>query len=60
MAEDLGQRHEIIGIVGQELVSHRVPQQMWMQFEATDCTVFVAEISDAPVGQFATLTDEDI
>ena len=41
-------------------MSHRVPQQMRMELEAAYRTVLVAKISDAPVGQFATLTDEDI
>ena len=60
VTEDLGQAHQIILVVCQELMGHRVPQQMRMQLEPADCTVLVAKISDAPVGQFATLTDEDI
>lgn len=60
MAEDLSQRNQIILIVGQELVGHRVPQQMRMQLEAANRTVFVAEISDAPIRQRPTLTNEDI
>jgi hypothetical protein len=60
VAEDLSQAHEIVLVVGQELVSHRVTQQMGMKLEAADCTVFVAEIPHAPVGQIPTLTDEDI
>ena len=60
VAENLGQTHEVILVVRQKLVGHCVPQQMRMELEAADRTVFVAQIPHASVGQFATLTDEDI
>ena len=60
VAEDLGQTHKIILIVSQELVGHRVPQQMRVNLEAANRTVFVAQISDTPICQLSPLTNEDI
>ena len=60
MAEDLGQAHQIVGVVGQELMSHRVPQQVRMDLETADRTVLVAQISDATIRECSTLTNEDI
>ena len=44
--QNLGERNKVIACVGQELVSERVSQQMRVEFEATQRTVFVAETSD--------------
>ena len=45
VAEDLGQAHKIILIVGKELMCHRVPQQVRMQLDSADRTVLVAQIT---------------
>ena len=59
MPENLGQRHEIIPVVGQKPVGHRVPQQVRMNLEAANGRVFVAQCPDATIRQRTTLTDED-
>jgi len=60
VAEDLGQAHEVVLVVRQELMSHRVPQQVRMELEAADRTVFVAQVPHASIRQWSTFTDEDI
>ena len=36
MAENLSQTHQVILVVGQKLVRHRVPQEMRMNLEAAE------------------------
>lgn len=50
MAENLGQPHKIVAGVGEELVGHRVPQQVWVDVEPADGCVLAAQIANAPVG----------
>ena len=42
VAEDLGQRYKVILIIGEELMGHRVAQQMRMNLESANGAVFVA------------------
>ena len=56
--EDLSQTHEIILIIGQELVGHRVPQEMRMNLVPADRRVFVAEVLHATISERATLADK--
>src|SRR5262249_24070767 len=59
VAEKLGQGHRVVAGVGEELVGHRVPQQVWVNVVATDGGVLVAQVADAPVGQRSPFADED-
>lgn len=36
MAENLGQGHQIVPIVGEELMGHRVPEEVRVQFHTDD------------------------
>ena len=58
MPENLGQRHQVAGIVFKELVRHRVPQQVWMQFDAAKGAVLVADGPDALVAERSSFPDE--
>src|ERR1700685_2140995 len=60
VAEDLRQRHQVVVVVGQELVSHRVPQQMGVQLDADEGRILVANGSAATLRQRPPLTDEPV
>ena len=57
MPEDLCQCHQDhSGIVFEELVGHRVPQQMWMQLDGHRLQKYLSHnASDALVSQWTTL-----
>lgn len=60
MTEDLSQAHEIILIVSQELMGHRVSQQMRKDLESTDLCKPVAQTPNATIRQCPTLTYEHV
>jgi hypothetical protein len=43
MAEQLRQPYQVVAIVSQELMRHRVPEQVGMQLHADQGSVFVAQ-----------------
>ena len=60
MAEDLSQRNKIVLIIGKELVSHRVPQQMRMNLEPANGAVLIAQVPNATIREWSSLTDEHV
>ena len=60
MAENLRQPHEVIAVVFEKLVRHRVPQQVRMELDAGDGAVLVAHGPHASVSQWPTLADEHL
>jgi len=58
MAEDLGQADQIVLVVGQELLCHRVAEQVRVQLHADDRRILVAKGSEATVSQQSSLPDE--
>lgn len=58
MPEYLRQTHQIIAAVLQELVCHRVPQQVRMNLETTNGGVLVAQVANPPIRERPSLTDE--
>jgi hypothetical protein len=59
MAENLRQSHKIIAGVCEELMRHRVPQQVRVDLDAGDGAVLVAQRPNAPIRQRPSLADED-
>lgn len=59
MPEDLRQPHEIVAVVSQELVGHRVAQQVRVELHPDQGAVLVAHGSDPPLRQRSPFTDED-
>ena len=59
VAEDLGQRHEIIPVVRKKPVGHRVPQQVRMNLEPADGGIFVAQCPDSTIRERTTFADKD-
>ena len=43
VAQKLSQADKIVSVVCQKLVGHRMPEQMWMQLDADQGTVFVTQ-----------------
>src|ERR1019366_8650923 len=58
VSENLRQAHEIIAVVFEELMSHRMSQYMGMHLDPGECAVLVAQCSHASVGHRPSLTDE--
>lgn len=60
VAENLCQPHEVVAVVHKELVGHRVPQQVRMDFHPCDCTVLVAQRPHSTVCQRPSFPNEDL
>ncbi len=58
VTEDLSQPNQVVGVVGQVLVTERVPQEVRMQAHTDDRGVFAAQPPHAAFGQWPALTDE--
>ncbi len=59
MAKEPGQRHEIIRVVGEQPLGHRVAEEVRMNLPSDDRRVLVTESPHALLGQGSTATDED-
>lgn len=60
MTKNLGKADQIILIVIQEFVGHRMAEQVGMNLQANDCRILVAQSSNTTVAQRSTFTDEDV
>lgn len=60
MAENLRQSNEVIAVVFEKLVRHRVPQQVREQLDPGDGAVPVAHGPDSTIRQRPSLADEDV
>jgi hypothetical protein len=58
VAKNLRQAHEIIAVVCEELVRHRMPEQVGIQLDPGQGAVLVAQCSHASVGHRPSLADE--
>ncbi len=59
MPQELCQPHEVVAVVLQKLVRHRVPEQMRVQVDADQGRILLAQRPDASFAQWPTLPDED-
>ncbi len=59
MAQDLGQRHEVIRVVREEPLRHRVAEKVGEDLLPDDRGVLVTESPHALLGQGSTAPDED-
>jgi hypothetical protein len=59
VTENLSQTHEIVAGIGQELMGHRVAEQMRVQGDAGDRRVFIEKRPDASIRQWASLAYEN-
>jgi hypothetical protein len=59
MTKNLSQAHQIILIIVQNLMGHGVLQQVRMQRQAANLSLFVATISNASISQRPTFANED-
>ena len=60
MPEDLSQTDQVVPVVSQELMRHRVPKQVRMQLHAGDRRILVAQCPDTTLGQRPTFPDEHL
>jgi hypothetical protein len=60
MPQHVRQPDQIVAVVGQELLRHRVAEQVRVQLYADDRTVLIAKRSHATVGQRPSFPDEDL
>lgn len=60
MPENLGQGHEVVLVVGQELMAHRMAEDMRVQLDPGDGAIFVAQGTHAPIRQRPPLAHEDL
>jgi hypothetical protein len=60
VAKNLSQPNQIVSIVLQIFVSHRVSAKMGMNFYADDRSVLVAQCSNTTVAQRSSFTDENL
>jgi hypothetical protein len=60
MAQDLSQRNQIIIVVGQKLVGHRVAEKVRVQLNARYRTVLVAKSPHTTISQRPPFTNEHL
>ena len=58
--EDLSQRYEVIAVVAQELVGHRVSEQVRVDLEPANRRVFVTQVSNASIAQCPSFANKDV
>lgn len=59
MAEQLRQTNQVVAVVGEVLMRHRMPEQVRMQVDADESRILLAQCPDASFAQWPTLPDED-
>ena len=55
----LRQTHQVVAVVVQEMVRHRVPDQMGMELPTDQGGILLAQCPDASFGQCVSFIDED-
>jgi hypothetical protein len=59
MSQQLRQPNQIVAVVSQELMRHRMPEQVGMQVDPDQGRILLTQRPDATLRQCATLPDED-
>ena len=59
MPEDLSERDEVVRVVLQKPLCHRVTKKVGVDFHADQCGILVAEFPHARLGQCSTASKED-
>ena len=58
MARELSQPNQVVAVVLQELVRHRVPEKLRVQVDADESRILLAQRPDASFAQWPTFPDE--